>query len=724
MKQTSLAILFAVFFLSLVFPARSQERFNFSFETPIARPWYRLGDSSVFKTVIDHDVYYKGKGSLRVESLKKSNGFGGVMVGLPSNLKGDSIRLSVMIKRENVTASSVVNVMLRIDPEIFFDNMAKREVRGTKDWENFTVTAKLNPDKTEGISLAFFLSGEGKVWFDDVIVTVDGKDITKETGKFVPFAKKDPVESGITDFNNSPEIDQRLVDLGRIWGFLKYRHPAVAQGKLDWDQYLFKSIHAVITAQDNQTVEAYYATLLDSLGTTQDYPKPKMEHMIYEVDYSWIDKLSFKKDLKDKLKRIRYTNFDKHHYFSFANGIGNVLFHNEKKYDNIQSADAGFRLLTLFRFWNMVEYFSPNKDLTEPNWNEVLKISVPEMILSRDDKSYGLAVLKMLSRVKDAHTGLWSRPKALQSYYGTYHLPAQIRIVEGKAVVTRLLAVNDGVNMLQVGDVLMGKENKKIGEIKDSVWTYIATPNEAVTNREFAARLMMSNSDLVPIKLIRNGREMEVNVPAVPLNQFRAPQTDTVAYKMLDNNILYIKHSLLTSKMLEENMDEWSKVKGVVIDNRNYPRDFLVFKLGALLLPKPTDFVRFTNTNLSQPGTFIMSPALQVGKETNDYYKGKIAVLVNEDTQSSAEYHVMAYQTSPSVKVFGSQTAGADGNVSYIDLPGNLKTSITGLGVYYPDQSKTQRVGIKIDHLVSPTIKGIKAGQDEVLNAALEYLNK
>lgn len=724
MKHYSLHIIFAVFFFAIGHIGCSQDRLNFSFEKPIAQPWYKLGDSNFFKIAIDHDIYYEGKGALRVESLKKSDGFGGVMMWLPSNLKGDSIRVSAMIKREHVTDNSCVNMMLRIDPNIFFDNMAKRDVRGTKDWENFILTAKLNSDKTEGIALAFFLSGEGKIWIDDVIVTVDGKDISKESVMLVPFAKKNPIESGITDFNNSPEIDQRLVDLARIWGFLKYRHPTVAQGKIDWDQQLFKSIHAVITAQDNLVVEAHYTALMDSLGLTETYVKPKLENTIHEVDYSWIDRLPFKESLKDKLKRIRYSSFAMHHYFGFSGGAGNVLFQHEKTYDEMQSADAGFRLLTLFRFWNMVEYFSPYKDLTEPNWHEVLKISVPEMILSRDDKSYGLSILKMLSRVKDAHTGLGSRPRGLETYYGTYRLPVQIRMVEGKAVVTKLLDGDHDVNVLQVGDVLVSKEHKKIEEIRDSVWAYISTPNLAVSNRELAGRLMLSNSDMVHIQLIRDGHLKEVNVYAVPINKWKLPQEDTIAYKMLDNNILYIKHNLLTSKMIDENRENWGKVKGIVIDNRNYPRDFLVFKVGALLLPKLSEFVRFSSTSLTYPGTFVISPALQVGEDTKDYYKGRIAVLVNEDTQSSAEYHVMAYQTASSVKIFGSQTAGADGNVSLIDLPGNLKTAITGLGIYYPDQSKTQRIGIKIDQIVLPTITGIKAGKDEVLDRALEYLNK
>ncbi|HZH70730.1 MAG TPA: S41 family peptidase, partial [Flavobacteriaceae bacterium] len=106
-----------------------------------------------------------------------------------------------------------------------------------------------------------------------------------------------------------------------------------------------------------------------------------------------------------------------------------------------------------------------------------------------------------------------------------------------------------------------------------------------------------------------------------------------------------------------------------------------------------------------------------------DYYRGKVVILVNETTQSSAEFHTMALQVAPKAKVFGSQTAGADGNVSEIYLPGNIRTMISGIGVYYPDGTETQRIGIIPDVEVKPTIEGIRAGKDEVLEAALNYLN-
>ena len=70
-------------------------------------------------------------------------------------------------------------------------------------------------------------------------------------------------------------------------------------------------------------------------------------------------------------------------------------------------------------------------------------------------------------------------------------------------------------------------------------------------------------------------------------------------------------------------------------------------------------------------------------------YAGKVIILVNERSQSQSEYTTMARRAVPGAKVVGSNTAGADGNVSTIILRGNIFTWISGLGVYYPAGRET-----------------------------------
>ena len=101
-------------------------------------------------------------------------------------------------------------------------------------------------------------------------------------------------------------------------------------------------------------------------------------------------------------------------------------------------------------------------------------------------------------------------------------------------------------------------------------------------------------------------------------------------------------------------------------------------------------------------------------------FQGKVIVLVNSETQSRAEFTTMCYQTADNVITIGSQTSGADGNISRIQLVNGIVTAMTSTGVFYPDGTETQRNGVRIDQVVKPTVEGIKAGRDEVIDKAIE----
>ena len=82
----------------------------------------------------------------------------------------------------------------------------------------------------------------------------------------------------------------------------------------------------------------------------------------------------------------------------------------------------------------------------------------------------------------------------------------------------------------------------------------------------------------------------------------------------------------------------------------------------------------------------------------------------------------MAFRSAHESLVVGSTTAGADGNVSHFVLPGELGSMISGIGVFYPNKAATQRIGIVPNVIVNPTIAGIRAGRDEVLEEALRQI--
>jgi C-terminal processing protease CtpA/Prc len=189
---------------------------------------------------------------------------------------------------------------------------------------------------------------------------------------------------------------------------------------------------------------------------------------------------------------------------------------------------------------------------------------------------------------------------------------------------------------------------------------------------------------------------------------------------MLSDSVAYLKLSSVVAADASSYIRQAQGVSVLVIDIRNYPSEFVVFALGGHLVAGPEAFARFTRADPANPGAFLWTePVTHYPSEPT--FTGKVVILIDEVTQSQAEYTTMAFRVAPDAVVVGSTTAGADGNVSRIPLPGDVESMISGIGVFYPDRTPTQRIGIVPDLFVRPTVEGLRAGRDEVLEAGVSY---
>src|SRR5690606_38807664 len=257
---------------------------------------------------------------------------------------------------------------------------------------------------------------------------------------------------------------------------------------------------------------------------------------------------------------------------------------------------------------------------------------------------------------------------------------------------------------------------------------YYPASNEPTRLRDISADILRSNSDNMEIEFVSENSITQKKTlklyPKDSLDIYRwYRKSDDKSFKMLDNNIGYITLQTIKEEDIAQIKDEFKNTKGIIIDIRNYPSTFVPFSLGSYFVSSSTPFVKFTNGNVDNPGEFTFTSNLEIPSQGKTY-KGKLVVLVNELSQSQAEYTSMAFRAGDNTKIIGSTTAGADGNVSAIMLPGGLRTMISGIGVNYPNGEETQRVGIIPDIEFKPTIEGIRNGNDELIEKAIEIILK
>ena len=102
-------------------------------------------------------------------------------------------------------------------------------------------------------------------------------------------------------------------------------------------------------------------------------------------------------------------------------------------------------------------------------------------------------------------------------------------------------------------------------------------------------------------------------------------------------------------------------------------------------------------------------------------YRGRVAALIDERTQSQAE-HTALFLRACGAYLIGSPSAGAVGDVTNIALTDGILVRFSGQEVRFPDGTPVAGVGIQPQWRVRPTRKGIQAGRDEVLEAALRAM--
>jgi C-terminal processing protease CtpA/Prc len=450
------------------------------------------------------------------------------------------------------------------------------------------------------------------------------------------------------------------------------------------------------------------------------YTKPELD---------WIsDEKLLGADLSQDLRRI-YRNRPadgKHFYIALVPGIGNPRFQHELGYREIKLPDAGFQILAVYRFWNMVEYWYPYRDVAGENWDGVLSEFLPRVALARSTEEYQRELMAFIAQVHDTHANLWSSLQ-VRPPVGTCQLPVVMRFVEDSAVVAGYSQADAGpARGLKIGDVILALDGTPVSDLVRQWSPYYADSNEAARFRDIARSMTQGDCGPSTVQVRRDKETLTLTtarVPASTLDQ-RAGVTHDLpgdTFRELSTEVAYLKLSSVKAADAAQYIESANGTKGLIIDIRNYPSEFVVFALGSLLVNKRTEFVRFTQGDLSNPGAFRWGSPISLSP-AQPHYTGKVAILVDEVSQSQAEYTTMAFRSVPGAVVIGSTTAGADGNVSPIPLPGGYRSMFSGIGVFYPNKKPTQRVGIVPDVVVRPTIAGIRAGRDAVLEEALRQI--
>jgi hypothetical protein len=317
-------------------------------------------------------------------------------------------------------------------------------------------------------------------------------------------------------------------------------------------------------------------------------------------------------------------------------------------------------VLAVFRFWHVLEYWFPYRDLMEPDRVTILREFVPRRG-RRPTRRHTGARCAASSRAPATRTRTSGARRA------TCHRatrPGRLERAAGDGAVGRGRFVVDGyasaaegpASGLRPGDVLVRLDGASVDSLARAWAPDVGASNDASRRFALARALRRGRGGPVRVEVERDGRPLAVVArrwPAAVLDARAGLTHDRPgpAFQMLvdgRDTVAYLKLSAVVAADAADYVRRAAGARALVVDIRNYPRQFVVFALGAHLVPAPTPFARFTKGRTANPGAFAWTPPIRLPAQPPTF-PGRVVILVDETSISQSEYQPVGVSASRSI---------------------------------------------------------------------------
>lgn len=371
--------------------------------------------------------------------------------------------------------------------------------------------------------------------------------------------------------------------------------------------------------------------------------------------------------------------------------------------------DSNARLADLIVAWSVFDQFYPYFDVVSVDWQAVLDRTLRDGLDDASGADHRVTLRRLVAALEDGH-GRVDVPGAPEA-----SLPLGLAWAEGSIVVTE-----SSVPGVSRGDVIVAIDGVSASDALDAE---MALYSGSVQWRRAKALRSLGErpaGEPIALRVARPGESLEVSVLAgtPPERLYSQP-----AIAMLGDGVWYVDLTRAWSKDIEPMIETLAKAQGVIFDLRGYPAGPDVL-LRHLLVTSESD--RWMHT------AEVVRPALTDAQRMRlswlsdgwdqvpaDPRIGRNIVFLTDGRAISYAEAVLGYAEALNIDIVGSPTAGANGDIRRVGLPTGSVVTFTGLKVTRHDGTRFHLEGIRPTVPVEPTVDGIRAGQDEVLAAAV-----
>ena len=385
------------------------------------------------------------------------------------------------------------------------------------------------------------------------------------------------------------------------------------------------------------------------------------------------------------------------------------------------------RQLAVIKLWSTMDKFFPYLTYTDRPWDDALPEFLARMKTVSNSHEYALAIAEMAARLNDSH--VWIQGPERASLYGEAPVGVRLASVENRIAIVEITDPELQKNaQLVVGDVVVAVDGEDIAQRISQLEKITSGSTEAARLREVLPCVLAGANGSTAKVLIEDaaGARREVLLPrSLALWKFRKARRTGDVVKILPGNIGYADLDRLELKDVDVMFDAIKGTNALILDMRGYPHGTawgIAPRLNVKGAKFGANFSRRVVTALPGEENSLNTFRQLIPKSDQPLYKGKVVMLIDQTTQSQAEHSGLLFESATAITFIGSPSAGANGDLTKVVLPGAIAVTFSGQEVRHADGRQLQRIGLQPDIKVVPTLNGIRAGRDEVLERAIEFL--